>query len=137
MSRKGRPGKAEGTVYARKKSVFWWVRYRNREGEIVKESTGTQNREEAERFLRERLDARDDGTLPILLTSKTLTFDQAHLERVRRQAEWTSQRTGYRRGVLPVICVARARDTQLLTGGVLIVSPDRLLDALLAANAAA
>jgi integrase len=76
MSRKGRPGKAEGTVYARKKSVFWWVRYRNREGEIVKESTGTQNREEAERFLRERLDARDDGTLPILLTSKTLTFDQ-------------------------------------------------------------
>ena len=76
MSRKGRPRKAEGTVYPRKKSVFWWVRYRNREGEIVKESTGTQNREEAERFLRERLDARDDGTLPILLASKTLTSNQ-------------------------------------------------------------
>jgi len=76
MSRKGRPRKAEGTVYPRKRSVFWWIRYRNREGEIVKESTGTQDRQEAERFLRERLDARDDGTLPTLLTSKTLTFNQ-------------------------------------------------------------
>ena len=76
MSRKGRPRKAEGTVYPRKRSVFWWIRYRNREGEIVKESTGTQDRQEAERFLWERLDARDDGTLPTLLTSKTLTFNQ-------------------------------------------------------------
>jgi integrase len=76
MSRDGRPRKALGTIYPRKDSVFWWVRYRNREGNIVKESSGTTDPEEAQRFLRERLDARDDGTLPTLLSSKTLTFDQ-------------------------------------------------------------
>jgi Nuclease-related domain len=77
-----------------------------------------------------------DG-LGFCIGTKTLTFDQAHLERVRRQADWASRHPGYRRGMLPIICVARARDTQLLAGGVLIVSPDRLLDAILAASAAA
>ena len=71
------------------------------------------------------------------IETKTLTFDQAHLERVRRQADWASRHRGYLRGVLPIICVARAPDTQLIAGGVLIVSPDRLLDAILAASAAA
>jgi integrase len=51
-----------------------WVHYRNRDGEIITESTGTADREEAERFLRERLDARDDGTLSLLLSSRNLTF---------------------------------------------------------------
>ena len=81
--------------------------------------------------------ARTPNGLGFCIETKTMTLDQAHLERVRRQADWASRHPRYRRGVLPVICVARARDTQLLTGGVLIVSPDRLLDALLAANAAA
>src|SRR5215470_2359182 len=38
MSRKGRPRKADGAVYQRKDSVFWWVRYRDQQGQIVKES---------------------------------------------------------------------------------------------------
>ena len=33
------------------------------------------DRQEAERFLRDRLDARDDGKLPVLLASKNLRFD--------------------------------------------------------------
>ncbi len=71
-----RPHKISGTVFLRKESTFWWIRYRNREGRIVRESTETTDREEAERFLRKRLDARDEGRLPIILSSKTLTFNE-------------------------------------------------------------
>jgi hypothetical protein len=39
--------------------------------------------------------------------------------------------------VLPILCIARERDTQRLADGVLIVSPDRLLDAITSARAAA
>jgi hypothetical protein len=45
-------------------------------GEIVRESAGTSDRQEAERFLRDRLDARDDGNLATVLTSKRLTFNE-------------------------------------------------------------
>ena len=74
MSTTGRPRKTGGSVFHRPNSVFWWIRYRDREGQILKESTGTEDRQEAERFLRERLDARDDGNLPTVLSSKNLTF---------------------------------------------------------------
>jgi integrase len=50
--------------------------YRARDGHRVTESSGTPNREEAERFLRERLAARDEGRLPAILSSKNLTFDE-------------------------------------------------------------
>lgn len=76
MSNTGRPPKLAGTVFARKESTFWWVRYPNRDGEIVRESTGTTDRQEAERFLRARLDARDEGRLPIVLSGKSLTFNE-------------------------------------------------------------
>ncbi len=71
-----RPRKRNGGIYRRNDSEFWWARYRNRDGRVVLESTRTADREEAERFLRGRLDARDDGLLPILLASKTLTFSE-------------------------------------------------------------
>jgi len=71
-----RPRKIGGTVYRRKDSAFWWISYRNREGRVVQESTGTADREEADRFLRERLDARDEGILPTVLASKNLTFGE-------------------------------------------------------------
>jgi len=76
MSKTGRPPKLSGTVFSRKESAFWWVRYPNRDDEIVRESTGTTDRQEAERFLRERLDARDEGRLPIVLSGKSLTFGE-------------------------------------------------------------
>ena len=76
MTRFGRPLKTVGTVYPRPNTKYLWARYRNREGRIIKESTGTTNQEEAERFLRHRLDARDDGTLGMILAGKSLTFGQ-------------------------------------------------------------
>jgi integrase len=75
MIRSGRPRNSNGTVYQRGRSAFWWVRYRDRDGRIRKESTGVTDRQEAERFLRDRLDARDEGQLPVVLASKSLTFD--------------------------------------------------------------
>lgn len=71
-----RPRNTRGNVYPRKETTFWWVCYRGRDGQIIKESTGTADREEAERFLRNRLVARDKGRLPAILSSKNLTFDE-------------------------------------------------------------
>jgi integrase len=76
MGRRGRPRKLSGSIYPRSDSQFLWVHYRSRDGEIVTESTGTADPEEAERFLRERLGARDDGTLPLILSSRTLAFGE-------------------------------------------------------------
>src|SRR5215469_2142265 len=76
MAKKGRPPKLGGAIYRRKNSEFWQVRYKDQKGEIVRESSGTSDRQKAERFLRDRLDARDDGSLATVLTSKQLTFDQ-------------------------------------------------------------
>jgi hypothetical protein len=57
-------------------SQFWQVWYRDQKGEIQRESAGTTDRQEAERFLRDRLAARDDGRLSTILDSKQLTFNQ-------------------------------------------------------------
>jgi len=76
MSKTGRPRKLAGSVFSRAESAFWWVRYPDRQGQIVRESAGTADREEAERFLRARLDARDEGTLAVVLSGKNLTFNE-------------------------------------------------------------
>jgi integrase len=75
MSKGGRPSKKDGCVYKRENSEIWQVRYKDRKGDTVRESSGTTNRQEAERFLRDRLDARDEGRLSILLESKQLKFN--------------------------------------------------------------
>ncbi len=59
MNRTGRPRKHSGSQYPRGDSRRWWMRYRNKEGRLIQESTGTDDREEAERRLRARLSARD------------------------------------------------------------------------------
>ena len=76
MSRTGRPRKMEGTIYQRKNSRFLWVRYRTNEGKVQSESTGETDIEKAARFLRDRLNSRDDGNLSVILASKNLTFNQ-------------------------------------------------------------
>ncbi len=76
MSKRGRPRDTSGTVYQRSDSAFWWMRYRDRQGQLQREPTGTTDKEEAERMLRERLSARDEGRLPVILASKDLTFNQ-------------------------------------------------------------
>jgi len=50
------------------------MRYRDNQGRLIQETTGTENREEAERQLRARLLARDEGALSALLSGKDLTF---------------------------------------------------------------
>lgn len=77
-----------------------------------------------------------DG-LGLCIETKTRTFDQAHLERLRRQADSAALAGQFPRGVLPVLCVAHGRDLQLLQDGILIVSPDQILQAVSAAHAAA
>ena len=61
-----RPSKHDGVVYRRKDSNFWWMRYRDRSGCRRLESTHTEDWQEAQRQLRERLDARDNNTLHIV-----------------------------------------------------------------------
>jgi hypothetical protein len=76
MANRGRPPKHGGAVYRRKNSEIWQVRYKDQKGEIVRESTGTSDRQRAERFLRDRLNARDDGRLMTVLAGKQITFNQ-------------------------------------------------------------
>jgi hypothetical protein len=76
MSKRGRPRKGDGGVYPRGDSQFWQGCYRDQKGEIQPESTGTTDRDEAERFLPDRLAARDDGRLSTVLKGKQLTFNQ-------------------------------------------------------------
>ena len=75
MNTTGRPRKHSGSLYPCGDSRRWWMRYRNKEGRLIQESTGTDDRGEAERRLRARLSARDEGSLPALLAAKDLTFD--------------------------------------------------------------
>ncbi len=68
-----RPRKTSGLVYLRKDSAFWWITYWNSENRRIHEST---DRQEAEHFLRKRLNAQDDGSLSSLLAGKNLTFGE-------------------------------------------------------------
>jgi len=76
MSKRGRPRKGDGGVFPRGNSQFLQVWYRDQKGEIQRESAGTTDRDEAERFLRGRLGARDGGRLANVLNGKNTTFSQ-------------------------------------------------------------
>ena len=75
-NRRGRPKSGGGSIFQRNGSAFWWMRYRDREGKLQRESTGTADEQEANRLLRDRLDARDEGRLSAILAGKKLTFNQ-------------------------------------------------------------
>ena len=88
-----RPKKHDGVLYRR--GHFWWMRYRDRKGKLQRESTGTADEQAANRLLRDRLDARDEGRLPAILAGKKLTFNQWadwFLER-RSQPPFRSEKT--------------------------------------------
>jgi len=70
-----RPSKHDGVVYRRKESNVWWMRYRDRDGCRRLESTRTEDWQEANRQLRERLQARDQNTLQTIRRGEQLTFD--------------------------------------------------------------
>ena len=71
-----RPRKHDGVVYRRNDSSVWWMRYREKDGSRRLESTNTTDWDEAQRQLRERLNARDNNALEILRKGKQVTFNE-------------------------------------------------------------
>jgi len=71
-----RPRKHDGVVYRRTNSNIWWMRYRDRSGCRHLESTHTEDWQEAQRQLRERLQARDNNTLHIVRKGEQLKFGE-------------------------------------------------------------
>ncbi|MGA7414062.1 MAG: tyrosine-type recombinase/integrase [Bryobacteraceae bacterium] len=71
-----RPVKHDGGLYKRKGSNVWWMQYRDKEGIRQRETTGTEDWNEAQQRLRERLQARDNNTLPALRRGQDLTFGE-------------------------------------------------------------
>ncbi len=71
-----RPRKHDGVVYRRNDSNIWWMRYRDRDGSRRLESTNTTDWDEAQRQLRERLQARDNNQLETVRKGKQLTFGE-------------------------------------------------------------
>jgi hypothetical protein len=70
--------------------------------------------------------------LGFAIETKTRTYDERHLDRVREQAGWLGRRRRRwcRRGALPVLCVVRATGVERYEQGVLVVSVDRLVPVL-------
>src|SRR5215831_5509891 len=71
-----RPSKHDGVLYKRSGTQFWWMRYRDKTGERRQEPTGTSDWQEAQRKLRERLQARDDNILEIVRKGEQLLFKE-------------------------------------------------------------
>jgi hypothetical protein len=77
------------------------------------------------------------GGIGFAIETKTRSYDDRHLVRVREQAAWLSRRPRRwcRRGALPVLCVVRDRGVQRWEQGALVVSIDRLRSTLRSAGA--
>jgi excisionase family DNA binding protein len=68
----GKTCKHDGAVFKRNDGKILWITYRNREGKRIRESTFTEDWQEAQRKLRERLQARDDKLLEIVRKGEQL-----------------------------------------------------------------
>lgn len=71
-----KPRKHDGVVYARKDGKIWWIRYWDRNGKPRRESSHTADWDEANRRLRERLQARDGNLLEVIRKGEALTFEE-------------------------------------------------------------
>ena len=71
-----RPVVHDGVVFRRKGTKFWWMRYRERDGTRRRESTFTEDWNEANKKLRERLQARDGNILQVVRKGENLTFGE-------------------------------------------------------------
>jgi integrase len=69
-----RPSKHDGSIYPRKDGKVLWMVYRDRSGKRIRESTNTDDWQEAQRKLRERLQARDDKVLDVVRKGEQLQF---------------------------------------------------------------
>lgn len=72
----GRPVQHDGVVFRREGSKFWWMSYRDKTGKRQRESTFTENWDEAQKMLRDRLRARDDNTLQVVRRGESLAFGE-------------------------------------------------------------
>lgn len=72
------------------------------------------------------------GGIAIAIETKTRSYDQRHLARVREQVAWLSRhrRRWARSGALGVLCLVRARGLDRVEDDVVVVSIDRLTHAL-------
>ena len=71
-----KPQKHDGVVYRRKDGKILWIRYRDRTGKPCRESTHTEDWQEANRKLRERLHARDGNLLEVIRKEEALGFGE-------------------------------------------------------------
>jgi len=71
-----KPQKQDGIVYARNDGKVLWIRYRDRNGKRCRESAGTEDWQEANRKLRERLQARDGNLLEAIRKGEALGFEE-------------------------------------------------------------
>jgi integrase len=71
-----RARKYDGVVYRRAGTQIWWIRYRDRKGFARRESSQTADWQEANKKLRERLQARDDNLLEVVRKGETLAYEQ-------------------------------------------------------------
>jgi integrase len=69
-----RPSKHDGSIYPRKDGKVLWMVYRDRSGERIRESTFIEDWQEAQRRLRDRLQARDDKILGVVRKGEQLQF---------------------------------------------------------------
>src|SRR6202789_3701 len=66
----------DGVVFRRKESRVWWIRYRDRNGVRRRESTLTEDWNEAQKRLRDRLQSRDNNVLDVVKKGESLSFGQ-------------------------------------------------------------
>jgi len=76
MNKTGRPKNTSGSLYQRRDSSVWWMSYRDQDGRFRQESTRQRNKTEAEKTLRKRLVARDEGLLPNEEQLEAITFNE-------------------------------------------------------------
>ena len=72
----GRPRNTSGSLYSRRDSRVWWMSYRDCNGKFRQESTGRKEKGEAEKVLRKRLVARDEGLPPSTTPDAGITFNE-------------------------------------------------------------
>ena len=71
-----RPITHDGRVVRRKGTKFWWMYYRERDGTRQRESTFSEDWNEANKKLRERLQARDGNLLEVIRKGEALPFEE-------------------------------------------------------------
>src|SRR3984893_14508214 len=71
-----RPRKHDGVVYKRGGTKALWMSYLDRAGKSIRESTFNEDWQEANKKIRERLDARDNRVLEIVRKGEQMGFEE-------------------------------------------------------------